>query len=314
VASSSATLKLDDLRGDARRRGKERRMRGLFTIAAVISVVISVMIVVTLVQGAVRFLGAIDVPALWGSGDTQAGWSTRFDRYDLVTIVLGTATMSAIAMIVAVPLGLGTAAYLSEYASPRVRRVVKPVIEVLAGVPSVVVGYFALYFIAPSVVDWVFQPDQLKNQVVAGLGIGILVIPIMASVSEDALAAVPGSLREASYGVGGNKVSTVLRVVFPAAISGIVAAFIIAMSRAFGETMVATMAGGSDGTGSRTFNPLDPGLSMTAAMTNAAGGTDQTRGGPSFDALFMVGLLLFLITLGLNLIGDRFVRRVRQKY
>jgi phosphate transport system permease protein len=314
VALSPSTLTLNDLRGDARRRGKERRMRVLFTVAAAISVVISVLIVVTLVQGAIRFLGAIEIPWLWGSGQEQPSWSTRFDRFDLVTIIVGTIIMSSIAMVVAVPLGLGTAAYLSEYASPRVRRVVKPVIEVLAGIPSVVVGYFALFFIAPDIVDWLFQPAQLKNQVVAGLGIGILVIPIMASVSEDALAAVPGSLREASYGVGGTKVSTVLKVVFPAAISGIVAAFIIATSRAFGETMVATMAGGSDGTGSRTLNPLDPGLSMTAAMTNAAGGTDQTRGGAPFDALFLVGLLLFMITLGLNLIGDRFVRRVRQKY
>lgn len=289
-------------------------MRSLFTAAAAVSVVISALIVVTLVQGSVGFLGAIEWSSLWGSGGDTPGWFPRRERFDLRTIVFGTLIMSTIAMVIAVPLGLGTAAYLSEYASPRVRRVVKPVIEVLAGIPSVVVGYFALFFLAPEVVDWLFRPDQLKNQVVAGLGIGILVIPIMASVSEDALAAVPGSLREASYGVGGTKVSTVIRVVFPAAVSGIVAAFIIATSRAIGETMVATMAGGSDGTGSRTLNPLDPGLSMTAAMTNAAGGTDQSKGGAAFDALFMVGLILFLITLGLNLIGDRFVRRVRQKY
>jgi phosphate transport system permease protein len=125
---------------------------------------------------------------------------------------------------------------------------------------------------------------------------------------------VPKSLREASYGVGGTKVSTVTKVVFPAAVSGIVAAFIIAISRAIGETMVATMAAGSDGVGTRSWNPLDPGLSMTGAMTNAAGGTDQAKGGAAFDALFFVGLLLFLLTLGLNLVGDRFVRRVRQKY
>lgn len=289
-------------------------MRSLFAAAALLSIVISALIVVALVQGSVRFLGSIEIDSLWGGGTDTPGWFPRRQRFDLPTIVYGSLIMSTIAMIVAVPLGLGTAAYLSEYASPRVRRVVKPVIEVLAGIPSVVVGFFALTFLAPDVVDWLFRPDQLKNQVVAGLGIGILVIPIMASVSEDALAAVPGSLREASYGVGGTKVSTVVRVVFPAAVSGIVAAFIIATSRAIGETMVATMAGGSDGTGSRTLNPLDPGLSMTGAMTNAAGGTDQAKGGAAFDALFFVGLLLFLITFGLNLIGDRFVRRVRQKY
>jgi phosphate transport system permease protein len=289
-------------------------MRWLFRSAALLSIVISGLIVFTLVQGSARFLGAIEISSLWGSGDKQAGWSTRFDRFDVPTILLGTIVMSAIAMLVAVPLGLGTAAYLSEYASPRVRRVVKPIVEVLAGIPSVVVGYFALTFIAPDIVDKIFQPTELKNMVVGGLGIGILVIPIMASVSEDALAAVPNSLREASYGVGGTKVSTVTKIVFPAAVSGIVAAFIIAISRAIGETMVATMAAGSDGVGTRTWNPLDPGLSMTGAMTNAAGGTDQAKGGAAFDALFFVGLLLFLLTLGLNLVGDRFVRRVRQKY
>lgn len=311
---SLTPLTLDELRGSAKRRGKERRMRLLFAGAAAVSVVVSALIVFALVQGSIRFLGAIEIESLWGGGTDTPGWFPRRERFDLPTIIFGSIIMSAIAMVVAVPLGLGTAAYLSEYASPRVRRVVKPVIEVLAGIPSVVVGYFALTFLAPDIVDRLFNPDQLKNQVVAGIGIGILVIPIMASVSEDALAAVPSSLREASYGVGGTKVSTVLKVVFPAAISGIVAAFIIATSRAIGETMVATMAGGSDGTGSRTLNALDPGLSMTGAMTNAAGGTDQTKGGAAFDALFFVGLLLFLITFSLNIVGDRFVRRVRQKY
>jgi phosphate transport system permease protein len=289
-------------------------MRSLFLVAGAFSVVVSALIVFTLVQGAVRFLGTVEWSTLWDRDAASPGWFPRRDRFDVPTIVLGTLIMSGIAMLVAVPLGLGTAVFLSEYARPRVRRIIKPIIEVLAGIPSVVIGYFALTFIAPDIVDWLFRPDQLKNQVVGGLGIGILVIPIMASVSEDALSAVPGSLREASYGVGGTKVSTVMRVVFPAAVSGIVAAFIIAVSRAIGETMVATMAAGSDGTGPRTTNPLDPGLSMTAAMTNAAGGTDQAKGGASFDALFFVGLLLFMLTLSLNLIGDRFVRRVRQRY
>ena len=196
-------------------------MRLLFTAAAALSIVISILIVVTLAQGSRAVSSPTSNGAVCGVREaTSPGWFPRRDRFDLRTIVFGTLIMSGIAMLVAVPLGLGTAAYLSEYATPRVRRVVKPVIEVLAGIPSVVVGYFALFFLAPDVVDWVFRPDQLKNQVVAGLGIGILVIPIMAAVSEDALSAVPGSLREASYGVGGTKVSTVIRVVFPAAISG----------------------------------------------------------------------------------------------
>ena len=189
-------------------------------------------------------------------------------------------------------------------------------IEVLAGIPSVVVGFFVLNWVAPELVNQFFdQPPGAKSMLAAGIGIGILVIPIMASVSEDALSSVPNSLREASYGCGARKVSTVLRVVVPAAVSGIVAAFIIAISRAIGETMVATMAGGYDGSGPYTgLNPLNPGLSMTAAMTNAAGGTDSTQGGAAFEVLFLVGLLLFVMTLVLNLIGDRFVQRVRQKY
>jgi phosphate transport system permease protein len=137
----------------------------------------------------------------------------------------------------------------------------------------------------------------------------------MASLSEDALSAVPGSLREASYGVGAKRVTTVVKVVIPAAVSGLVAAFIISVSRAIGETMVATMAGGFDGSGPYTgWDVLAPGLTMTAAMTNAAGGTDAVKAGPAFDVLFFVGLLLFLITLALNSIGARFVNRVRQKY
>ena len=218
-------------------------------------------------------------------------------------------------MFVAVPFGLGTAIYLSEYASRRVRSVVKPIIEVLAGIPSVIVGFFALKVIAPDFVDPIFNPTTSRNMLVAGLGIGILVIPIMASLSEDALSAVPGSLREASYGVGAKRVTTVTKVVIPAAVSGLVAAFIISVSRAIGETMVATMAGGFDGSGPYTgWNVLEPGLTMTAAMTNAAGGTDAVKAGPAFEVLFFVGLLLFLITLGLNSIGAAFVNRVRQKY
>jgi len=227
---------------------------------------------------------------------------------------MGSVLMGSIAMLVAVPLGLGTAVYLSEFAPTRVRKILKPIVEVLAGIPSVIVGYFALKFIAPNIVDPIFSPDQSRNMVVAGLAIGVLVIPIMASISEDALRAVPSSLREASYGIGARKSTTTIRIVLPAAVSGIVAAFIIATSRAIGETMVAAMAGGRDGSGPRVINPLEPGLTMTAAMTNAAGGTDQVNSGAPFQVLFFVGLLLFMMTMGLNVIGDRFVQRVRQQY
>jgi phosphate transport system permease protein len=306
-------LTIQDLQGSARRRRRERAMRVIFQAAAITSIVISLLILFVLVRGAVDFLRAID----WDFGllgDT--GWFPRRTRFDLRTIFVGSVVMGSVAMLVAVPFGLGTAIYLSEYAPRKVRRVVKPIVEILAGIPSVIVGFFVLNFIAPEVVNQIFsEPAGNKTMLAAGLGVGILVIPIMAAVSEDALSSVPNSLREASYGCGARKVHTSLRVVLPAAVSGLVAAFIIAVSRAIGETMVMSMAAGYDGAGPYNgWSPLNGGISMTGAMTNAAGGTDATAGGAPFEALFFVGLLLFSITLLLNLIGDRFVQRVRQKY
>jgi phosphate transport system permease protein len=305
-------LTVDDLQGSARRRARERTMRLVFQSAAVLSVVISALILFVLFRGAIQFLNSIDFDFAKLS---DTGWFPRRERFDLRTIVVGSIVVGSVAMVVAVPFGLGTAIYLAEYARPSFRRVIKPIVEVLAGMPSVVIGLFAIKFIAPNVVAKFFDPNQDLNMLVAGLGIGILVIPIMASVSEDALSAVPGSLREASYGCGAKKVTTVTKVVLPAAVSGLVAAFIIAVSRAIGETMVATMAGGAaDTVPWKGADPLEPGMTMTAAMTNAVGGTDQAATGAPFQVLFFVGLLLFLVTLLLNTIGDRFVRRVRQQY
>ena len=306
-------LTIQDLRGSARRRRRERTMRTVFQAAAVASIVISVLILFALVRGAIDFMRGID----WDFGLlSDTGWFPRRTRFDLRTIFVGSVVMGSVAMLVAVPFGLGTAIYLSEYAPRRVRKVVKPIVEILAGIPSVIVGFFVLNFVAPDVVNEIFsEPAGNKTMLAAGLGVGILVIPIMAAVSEDALSSVPNSLREASYGCGARKVSTSVRIVLPAAVSGLVAAFIIAASRAIGETMVMTMAAGYDGSGPYNgWSPLNGGLSMTGAMTNAAGGTDATAGGAAFDALFLVGLVLFTITLLLNLVGDRFVQRVRQKY
>ncbi|MCU0259687.1 MAG: phosphate ABC transporter permease subunit PstC [Ilumatobacteraceae bacterium] len=305
-------LTIEDLQGNRKQRRAEIVTRRIFQAAALFSILVSLLILFVLGQGTWDFFVGID----WNFDVlTDTGWFPRRERFDLRTIIVGSIVVGSIAMLVAAPLGLGVAIYLAEYAPSKVRAVVKPVIELLAGLPSVVVGFFALKFIAPEVVDRIFDPTQSRNMLVAGLGIGILVIPIMASLSEDSISAVPGSLREASYGVGAKKVTTVTKIVLPAAISGLVAAFIIATSRAIGETMVATMAGGYDGSGPYNgFNPLEPGLTMTAAMTNAAGGTDAVKAGPPFDVLFFVGLLLFFITLGLNTIGARFVARVRQKY
>lgn len=308
-------LAVADLSGDPRRRAHDRRMQRILGSSAFITIVISALILFVLARGSIDFFKSIgwDFSVLRDSSKAP-GWFPRRERFDLITIVMGSVLMGSIAMLVAVPLGLGTAVYLSEFAPTRVRKILKPIVEVLAGIPSVIVGYFALKFIAPNIVDPIFSPDQSRNMVVAGLAIGVLVIPIMASISEDALRAVPSSLREASYGIGARKSTTTIRIVLPAAVSGIVAAFIIATSRAIGETMVAAMAGGRDGSGPRVLDPLEPGLTMTAAMTNAAGGTDQVNSGAPFQVLFFVGLLLFMMTMGLNVIGDRFVQRVRQRY
>jgi phosphate transport system permease protein len=244
-------------------------------------------------------------------------WNPRQGTFSLSTIVSATLLVTGIAMIVATPLGLGAAIYLSEYAQPRVRSVLKPILEVLAGVPSVVLGFFALNWIAPNVVGNLFgeQNGRGGSMLAAGIGVGILTIPLMASVSEDAMRAVPGSLREASSGLGARKMATTVRVVLPAAVSGLVAAFILAASRAIGETMVVFIAGGATNTASYTLSPTDSSLTMTAAMASLATGTDQVRGsGLAVPSLYFVGIALFVITLGLNLVADRFVRRVRQAY
>ncbi len=307
---SPGRLSSSDLVGDPRRQRSEAAARIVFLGAAVTSVAITAAIIWSLARETWTFMSTVVWSSVWGEG-----WFPRAGEFDIRTLIVGSLIVSAVAMVVAAPLGLGAAIYLSEYASSRVRKVLKPALEILAGIPSVVLGFFALTFIAPELVQRIFDGSPQANLLVAGLGVGILTIPLVASVSEDALQSVPSSLREASYGVGARKVSTVTRVVIPAAISGLVASAIIAVSRALGETMVVFIAAGGGNGAFFTTNPLDKGLTMTAAMATQAAGTDNVAGvGLSFQSLFFVGTLLFLITLTLNLIADRFVRRVRQKY
>ena len=276
-----------------------------------LSILISILIIVSLVGQAANFLFNVDLSLL-----LERGWFPRRELFGIPTIVTGTFIVAGIGMLVATPLGLGAAIYLSEYASPRLRRTLKPILEILAGIPSEVLGYFALSFLSPTVVDSVC-PGQTDvfNMAAAGIAVGILITPLIASVAEDALYAVPISLREASYGLGARKRATSLRIVFPAAISGIVAALILGMSRGIGETMIVAMAAGASGGSLFNINPCEPGQTMTAAMTAMATGSDQVRSASlAFPSLFFVGLLLFLMTLGLNLIADAFVRRVRTRY
>ena len=304
---------LGTLTGSARRRRKERAVEAVLVAAAGLSVVISVAIVLALLFRTLTFVSKVDLGALWAGV-----WRPRQGQFDLLSLVYGSTVVTAIAMIVATPLGLGAAAYLSEYARPSIRRVLKPIIETLAGIPSVVIGFFALTVINPVIVQGIFGATSTFTMMAAGIGVGILTIPLIASVSEDAMYAVPGALREAAYGIGARRRTVTLRVVLPAAVSGIVASLILGISRALGETMVVAIAAGATGNAERTLNPFEPNQTLTAAIASLAIGSDQvkTRGSGlnAFDALYLVGFILFVSTLLLNVISERFVRRFRRQY
>jgi phosphate transport system permease protein len=321
VPTRSPGFTLGDLAGSPRRNRTERLLKATVAGAAFTSIAISIAIVAVLVVKGFGFIAEVDLSSLLD----PSGWFPRSGRFDLVTIIAGSLWVTLIALIFATPVGIGAALYLSEYASPRARRTLKPIVEVLAGLPSVVVAYFVLQVIFPSVLQHVFgwiNPDEPAGKYTllgAGLGVGVLSIPIIATVTEDALASVPRALREASHGLGATKMTTTLRVVLPAALSGITAALIIGASRALGETMLVTLAAGGSGGAARTLTPAESGLTMTSAMANLAAGTDNvaTSGGIGFnpvDSLYFVGLLLFVFTLGLNLLGNRIVRKYRQAY
>lgn len=304
---------LASLHGSARRRRKEKAIHGVLLGAAVVSILISAGIVIALLFPALNFLSDVDLGSLW-----SGIWRPRQRQFDLVSLFMGSFVVTGIAMLVATPLGLGAAIYLSEYARPRVRRTLKPVLETLAGIPSVVIGFFALTVINPVVVQGVFGATNTFTMMAAGIGVGILTIPLIASVAEDAMYAVPGALREAAYGIGARRRTVAVRVVFPAAISGIVAALILGISRALGETMVVAIAAGATGNAHRTLDPLEPNQTLTAAIASLAIGSDQVRtagaGLNAFEVLYLLGFILFVFTLALNLVSERFVRRVRRDY
>ncbi|HAX24673.1 MAG TPA: phosphate ABC transporter permease subunit PstC, partial [Chloroflexi bacterium] len=225
---------------------------------------------------------------------------------------LSTLIISFIAMLVGVPLGFFTAVYLSEYSSARFRAFLKPVLEILAGIPTVVLGYFALTFVTPAL-RGVLGDDVVKiyNMASAGIVVGILTIPLIASLSEDALHAVPDSLRQAAYGLGATRMETSLRVVSPAALSGISAAIVVAASRAMGETMIVALAAGAGP--NFTFNPFESAETMTGYMVRISGG-DLSYGSIDYQSIFAVGLVVFTLTLLLNIISQRIVRRFREVY
>jgi phosphate transport system permease protein len=245
---------------------------------------------------------------------TGTRWAPTFADADfgVVPLITGTFWTTLIGLLIAVPLGLGAAVYLSEYAGERTRKILKPVLEVLAGIPSVVYGYFALSFVAPEILRGVFGMELGTFSVIAaGLVLGVMIIPTVASLSEDAMSAVPQSLRQGSYALGSNKMRTTLRVVFPAAISGITASIMLALSRAVGETMIVALAAG---TRAQVVNdPRMEGQTMTGFIAQTATG-ESSPGTLGYNTLFAVGLLLFVITLVFNLIAASAVRRFRETY
>ena len=290
----------------------EQAIRAVLLAAAAVSIVTTVLIVLSLVRETITFFGEVGLGEfLFGTKwtPTLAGDQQSFGVIPLVT---GTLYLTAIALAVAIPLGLLAAIYLSEYAPPRVGKVVKPILETLAGVPTIVFGYFALTFFTPELLRGVLDlPVNQFNALAAGIILGLLVLPTIASVAEDAMTAVPASLREGAFGLGASKLQVSLRIVFPAALSGIVAALILGASRAVGETVIILIAGGQ--VARLGLDPVQGYQSMAAYIAAQSRG-DIPTGSIEYGTIFAVGLTLFAMTLVLNALSIRLVRRFRQVY
>ncbi len=277
---------------------------------ATLSIFVTVGIVVILGRESFRFFASGEVSLLEFFTATQ--WQPVIGEFGILPLVNATLMTSLVAMLVAAPLGLAVAVYLSEYAPARIRAILKPVLELLAGIPTVVYGYFALTFMTP-LLRSIFGADtvQIYNTASAGIVIGILILPLITSMSEDALNAVPRSLREAAYGLGATRLETSIRIVVPAAFSGVMASFIIGLSRAVGETMIVALAAGAGS--ALTANPFQAAETMTGHIVRISGG-DIGFDTLDYNSLFAIGMVLFLITLALNLVSRRIVRRFREVY
>ena len=291
-----------------RRRWGEDVIKAVLALCAVVSVLTTVGIVVALLEPALEFFTEIS-PVEFFTGTT---WAPLFEpgSFGVSPLVVGTLSVTFWACVVAMPLGLGAAIYLSEYARPRVRNVLKPALEVLAGIPTVVFGYFALTFVTPLLRDLGLDVE-IFNVLSAGLVIGVMLIPTVASLSEDAMAAVPNDLRAGAFALGSSKLQVSTRIVVPAAISGIVASYVLAISRAIGETMIVLIAAGQ--LAQLTFNPLVSVETMTAFIA-ATGNGDVPTGSIEYKTIFAVGLTLFVATLAMNIASIRLVRKYREVY
>jgi phosphate transport system permease protein len=300
----------------ARRRARtgERVIVNALFVCAVLSIAVTVGIIAVLLFDAIEFFressligfltGTVWAP---GAGAGEGG------QYGVLPLLNGTLMIGFGSLVVGLPLGVLTAIYLSEYASNRVRGVLKPTLEILAGIPTVVVGFFALQFITPSLLRPIFGDERvfIFNAASGAIAVGLMILPIIASISEDAMRAVPGSLREAAFGLGSTKRQVSLRVVVPAALSGISASVILGLSRAVGETMAVTIAAGNSP--KMTLNFFESIQTLTASIAQTVRG-EAAAGTVRYNALFALGLALFIMTLAMNVISNRIVRRYRQVY
>jgi phosphate transport system permease protein len=288
----------------------EEFIHTILLICGAISIITTVGIVLVLLKESLLFFGSGELDLVEFLTDTV--WQPVIGRFGIMPLVTATLMTSLIAMLVAVPLGLGAAIYLSEYAKPKARAILKPTLEMLAGVPTVVYGFFAILTVSPFLRNMLGQDTvQFQNMASAGLVMGFMIVPTIASMSEDALSAVPRSLREASYGLGGTRLETTLKVVVPAALSGILAAFILGVSRAVGETMIVALAAGSGP--NLTFNPFAAAETMTGHIVRISGG-EISYNSIDYNSLFAIGLTLFLVTIVLNLISQYVTNRFRESY
>ena len=289
------------------RRG-EQAIRGLLALCALVSIATTVGIVLALVIPSIEFFSEVSPLDFFGGTD----WAPLFAKpsFGVLPLIAGTLSIALWASLVAIPFGLGAAIYLAEYASPRVRQALKPTLEVLAGVPTVVFGYFALQSVTPFLKS-IGLPVSTFNALSAGIVVGVMLIPTVASLSEDAMTAVPSGLRQGAYALGANRLQVALRVVVPAALSGIIASFVLAISRAVGETMIVAVAAGLQP--NLSLNPFASVETMTGFMAATANG-DVPVGSIEYKTIFAVGLTLFTITLVLNAVAIRLVNRFREVY
>ena len=303
------------LQAESKRYG-ERAIKWLLALCALLSVLTTTAIILSLIGPTVGFFEIVPGSEFFFSFD----WTPQFEppSFGVLGVVAGTVNVVIWSMLVAIPLGLATAVYLSEYASPRLRRTIKPILEVLTGIPTVAIGFFAVSFILPEIIVPLW-PGQLLGgadgkpfmALAASLGIALMVVPIIASLSDDAMRAVPRGLHDGAYALGATKVKVATRVIFPAALSGIVASVVLAISRAVGETMIVLLAAGN--TPNPTLNPVESVQVMTSYIATTATG-DIATGSIDYKSVFAVGAVLFVMTLIMNVVSIRLVRKYREVY